>query len=56
VPAGDPSALTAALSGAIGDKTRLAEMGARGRTIVENSFSWASAARHTLALYRRLLR
>jgi glycosyltransferase involved in cell wall biosynthesis len=56
VPAGDPSALTAALSGAIGDKTRLAEMGARGRTIVENSFSWDSAARHTLALYRRLLR
>ena len=56
VPAGDPSALTAALSGAISNPARLLEMGGRGRAIVEKDFSWTSAVRHTLALYRRLLR
>ena len=56
VPAGDPSALTAALSGAISDPARLAEMGARGRQIVEEHFSWASTVKQTVALYRRLLR
>ena len=56
VPTGDPSALTAALSGAISEPSRLPEMGANGRRIVEQDFSWTSAARQTLALYRRLLR
>ncbi len=55
VPAGDPSALTAALSGAISSPERLAEMGSAGRRIVEQEFSWTSAVRHTLALYRRLV-
>lgn len=55
VPAGDPSALTAALSGAISSPERLAPLGLAGRRIVEQEFSWTSAVRHTLALYRRLL-
>jgi glycosyltransferase involved in cell wall biosynthesis len=56
VPAGDPSALTAALTGAISNPGRRPEMGERGRAIVEKDFSWASAVRETLELYRRLLR
>ena len=55
VPAGDPAALAAALSGALGDRERLADMGAAGRAIVEREFSWRFAVRETLALYDRLL-
>ena len=55
VAPGDPSALAAAISGALGDPLRLATMGAAGRAIVEGEFSWEAAGRATLELYRRLL-
>jgi glycosyltransferase involved in cell wall biosynthesis len=55
VPAGDPSFLTAALSGALSGSDRLVEMGSASRRIVEEEFSWRSAVRQTLGLYRRLL-
>jgi glycosyltransferase involved in cell wall biosynthesis len=54
VPAGDPSALTAALSGALSNRGRLRDMGDAGRRIVESEFSWTSTVRQTLALYERL--
>lgn len=56
VPPGDPSALAAAISGALGDPPRLAPMGIEGRTIVEREFSWDAAGAATLRLYRDLLR
>jgi glycogen(starch) synthase len=56
VPPGDPSALTAALSGAISTPDRLPGMGSAGREIVEREFSWHQAVRQTLALYDRLVR
>ena len=55
VPPGDPSALAAAISGAVADPERLARYGAAGRTIVERDFSWTAAGDATVALYRRLL-
>ena len=55
VPPGDASALAAAISGALGDRARLAQMGQAGRLIVEREFSWESAGAATLALYDDLL-
>lgn len=55
VPPGDPSALAAAISGALADPARLARYGTAGRTIVEREFSWTAAGDLTVALYRRLL-
>ena len=55
VPPGDPSALAAAISGALSDPARLAHYGLAGRTIVEREFSWAAAGDATVALYRELL-
>ena len=55
VPAGDPAALAAAISGALEDRGRLTDMGLQGRAIVEAEFSWTSAVQQTIALYRRLL-
>jgi glycogen synthase len=55
VSPGDPSALSAALSGALGRLDLLPAMGLAGRAIVEREFSWESAARQTIALYERLL-
>ena len=55
VPPGDPAALTAALSGALGDVERLADMGRAGRTIVEEQFSWDAVGAATLGLYDELL-
>ena len=55
VPPGDPSALAAAISGAISDPARLERYGAAGRAIVEREFSWSAAGDATVALYRRLL-
>jgi len=52
---GDPSALAAAISGALSDPARLAHYGLAGREIVEREFSWASAGDQTVALYRELL-
>jgi glycogen synthase len=55
VPPGDPSALAAAISGALADEPRLARYGMAGRAIVEREFSWDAAGDATVALYRRLL-
>ena len=55
VAPGDPSALAAAISGAVADSARLAHYGLAGRTIVEREFSWTTAGDATVALYRRLL-
>lgn len=55
VPPGDPSALAAAISGALADEARLARYGIAGRAIVEREFSWDTAGDATVALYRRLL-
>jgi glycogen synthase len=55
VPPGDPSALAAALSGALSDPARLAHYGLAGRRIVEREFSWTAVGDATVALYRELL-
>jgi glycosyltransferase involved in cell wall biosynthesis len=55
VPPGDPSALAAAISGALADPARLAHYGLAGRIIVEREFSWTAAGDATVALYRELL-
>jgi glycosyltransferase involved in cell wall biosynthesis len=55
VPPGDPSALSAAISGALSDSARLAHYGVAGREIVEREFSWTAAGDLTVALYRELL-
>ena len=55
VPPGDPSALAAAISGALADPARLAHYGLAGRVIVEREFSWTAAGDATVALYRELL-
>ena len=55
VAPGDPSALAAAISGALADPARLAHYGLAGRTIVEREFSWTAAGDATVALYRQLL-
>jgi glycosyltransferase involved in cell wall biosynthesis len=55
VPPGDASALAAAISGALADGSRLAAMGAAGRQIVEQEFSWTVAGAATVALYADLL-
>jgi glycosyltransferase involved in cell wall biosynthesis len=55
VPPGDPSALAAAVSGALADPARLVRFGQAGRAIVEREFSWRVAGEATVALYRRLL-
>ena len=54
VPAQDPGALAAAISGALEDPARLRQFGAAGRRIVEREFSWTEAVRATMALYSRL--
>jgi glycosyltransferase involved in cell wall biosynthesis len=56
VPPGDPSALAAAISGALGEPARLPAMGLAGRAIVEREFSWETAGAATLRLYSDLLR
>jgi glycosyltransferase involved in cell wall biosynthesis len=52
---GDPSALAAAISGALSDLARLARYGLAGRAIVEREFSWTAAGDATVALYGELL-
>jgi glycosyltransferase involved in cell wall biosynthesis len=56
VDPGDPEALAAALTDAIGDPVRLLSMGARSRQIVEDEFSWSVLIDRYLALYAELLR
>ena len=55
VAPGDPSALAAAISGALADTDRRVTMGLAGRSIVEREFSWTAAADRTLRLYADLL-
>ncbi len=55
VPPGDPSALAATISGALGSPDRLPGMGAEGRAIVEGRFSWEAAGAATMRLYEELL-
>jgi len=55
VAPGDPSALAAAMSGALSDLARLSNYGRAGREIVEREFSWEAAGDQTVALYRELL-
>ena len=55
VPPGDASSLAAALSGALADADRLAEMGIAGRAIVEQEFSWEAAGAATIQLYNDVL-
>ena len=55
VEPGDPSALAAAISGAVGEATTLAAFGQAGRKIVETEFSWDAAGKATVALYKELL-
>jgi len=55
VEPGDPSALAAAISGALADPGRVAAMGHAGRAIVEREFSWTAAIDRTLRLYADLL-
>ncbi|MGH9372947.1 MAG: glycosyltransferase family 4 protein, partial [Vicinamibacterales bacterium] len=55
VPPGDPASLAGALSGALSDLERLAEMGAAGRTIVEEEFSWDIVGAATIRMYNNLL-
>jgi glycosyltransferase involved in cell wall biosynthesis len=55
VEPGDPSALAAAISGALDDRLRLIEMGHAGRAIVEREFSWTTLVEQTLDLYAELL-
>jgi glycogen synthase len=52
---GDPGALAGALSGALGDLERLADMGTAGRAIVEEEFSWDAAGAATLGMYEELV-
>jgi glycogen synthase len=56
VPPGEPGALAAAISGGLADPARLEVMGAAGRAIVEQEFSWEAAGAATLQLYRDLVR
>jgi glycosyltransferase involved in cell wall biosynthesis len=55
VAPGDPSALAAAISGALADPSRLAQMGHAGRATVVREFSWDAAGAATLQLYADLL-
>jgi glycogen(starch) synthase len=55
VPAGDASALAAAISGALGPGVDLPALGLHGREIVERDFSWDAAAAATIRLYVELL-
>ena len=55
VEPGDPSALAAAISGALDDRMRLIEMGHAGRSLVEREFSWSMLVERTLELYAELL-
>jgi glycogen(starch) synthase len=55
VAPGEPSALAAAISGAVSDPARLERYGREGRAIVEREFSWRAAGDATVALYRVLL-
>jgi glycosyltransferase involved in cell wall biosynthesis len=52
---GDASGLAAAINGALGERSRLAGMGAEGRRLVEREFSWNAAGPATIRLYEEVL-
>ncbi len=56
VPAGDATALHAALRALLEDRTRRERMGAAARAAAAGPYSWDEAARKTLAVYRALTR
>jgi glycosyltransferase involved in cell wall biosynthesis len=51
----DPAALAAALGELVGDEAARTELGAAARKAAAGPYSWAEAARQTLALYQELL-
>jgi glycosyltransferase involved in cell wall biosynthesis len=55
VPAGDPAAIAAALSGLLADPQRRREMGRKGRERVKTKFSVAHMADSVSEIYDRLL-
>ena len=55
VPPGNEEALSAAISKALADPSKLLSMGAAGRTLVEKDFSWRAATDRLLAVYAELL-
>jgi glycosyltransferase involved in cell wall biosynthesis len=55
VPPGDAAALAGALRDLLADPERRGELGAAATRAAAGPYSWASAARRTLALYRDLL-
>jgi glycosyltransferase involved in cell wall biosynthesis len=54
VPPGDAPALAAALGGLLADGEQRARLAAGARAAADASYSWQTAARQTLALYREL--
>ena len=57
VEPGQPDALAAAVSGALGQpRERLRAMGEAGRRIVEQEFAWPAVTRKLLDVYRELIR
>ncbi|TMK99214.1 MAG: glycosyltransferase family 4 protein [Actinobacteria bacterium] len=55
VPAGDASALRAALRELLGDPAALESMSSRAHALARGEYGWSSIAQRTLALYRALL-
>jgi glycogen(starch) synthase len=55
VPPGNEEALSAAISKALADPSKLRSMGAAGRALVEKDFSWRAATDRLLAVYAELL-
>jgi phosphatidylinositol alpha-mannosyltransferase len=50
-PAGDGAALTAALEGLLADEPRRRAMGAAGRVLAQELYSWDAIARRLIATY-----
>jgi len=55
VPPGNEEALSATISKALADPSKLLSMGAAGRALVEKDFSWRAATDRLLAVYAELL-
>ncbi len=55
VPAGDPEALAGAITALLADAGERERLGRAGRMRIEQQFSWHTAARQMVALYRDVL-